>query len=105
MFIPVLIASLISSINAAAPLPLSQSCPLSQPAVLCPKTRLTIGNKVIAPDGFERSWVYFRGTQNLLLIFNRATLVDGVFPGPLIAAQKVILPTLSCTSADLTIGR
>ncbi|KAG1766796.1 laccase [Suillus occidentalis] len=50
----------------------SQSYPLSQPAVLGPKTRLTIGNKVIAPDGFERS----------------ATLVDGIFPGPLITAQK-----------------
>jgi iron transport multicopper oxidase len=40
--------------------------------VLGPKTRITIGNKVIAPDGFERS----------------ATVVNGIFPGPLIAAQK-----------------
>ncbi|KAG1763502.1 laccase [Suillus placidus] len=53
MLIPILIASLISSINAAA-------------------IYLVHTNKVIAPDGFGRS----------------ATLVDGVFPGPLIAAQK-----------------
>ncbi|KAG2145813.1 laccase [Suillus clintonianus] len=72
MFIPIIIASIISSINAAAIVSRSQSYPLSQPTVLGPKTRLTIGNKVIAPDGFERL----------------ATLVDGVFPGPLIAAQK-----------------
>ncbi|KAG1825344.1 laccase [Suillus variegatus] len=72
MFILILIASTISLINAAAIVSRSQSYPSSQPAVLGPKTRLTIGNKVIAPDGFERS----------------ATLVDGVFPGPLIAAQK-----------------
>ncbi|KAG2357593.1 laccase [Suillus spraguei] len=72
MLIPVLIACLISSINAAAVVSRSQSYPLSQPAVVGPKTRLTVGNKVIAPDGFERS----------------ATLVDGIFPGPLIAAQK-----------------
>ncbi|KAG1732064.1 laccase [Suillus lakei] len=51
MLIPILIASLISSINAAA---------------------IVSRNKVIAPDGFERA----------------ATLVNGVFPGPLIAAQK-----------------
>ncbi|KAG1762759.1 laccase [Suillus occidentalis] len=72
MFIPVLIASLILSIKAEALVSRSQSYPSSQSAVLGPKTRLTIGNKVIAPDGFERS----------------ATLVDGVFPGPLISAQK-----------------
>ncbi|KIK42100.1 multicopper oxidase [Suillus luteus UH-Slu-Lm8-n1] len=72
MFIPILIASLISSINAASIVSRSQSYPLSQPAVLGPKARITIGNKVIAPDGFERS----------------ATLVDGIFPGPLITAQK-----------------
>ncbi|KAG1740357.1 laccase [Suillus lakei] len=72
MFILILIASLISSINAAAIISRSQSYPLSQPAALGPKTRLTVANKVIAPDGFGRS----------------ATLVDGVFPGPLIAAQK-----------------
>ncbi|KAG2112525.1 laccase [Suillus clintonianus] len=72
MFILILIAFLVSSINAASIVSRSQSYPLSQPAVLGPKTRLAVGNKVIAPDGFERS----------------ATLVDGVFPGPLIAAQK-----------------
>ncbi|KAG1732083.1 laccase [Suillus lakei] len=72
MLIPILIASLISSINAAAIVSSSQSYPLSHPAVLGPKTRLTIGNKTIAPDGFERV----------------ATLVNGIFPGPLIAAQK-----------------
>ncbi|KAG2139726.1 laccase [Suillus clintonianus] len=72
MIILLLIASFISSINATSVVSRSQSYPLSQPAVHGPKTRLTIGNKVIAPDGFIRP----------------ATLVDGVFPGPLIAAQK-----------------
>ncbi|KAG2351789.1 multicopper oxidase, partial [Suillus spraguei] len=39
---------------------------------LGPQTSITISNKDIAPDGFQRS----------------ATLVNGVYPGPLIAAQK-----------------
>ncbi|KAG1895235.1 laccase [Suillus fuscotomentosus] len=72
MLILILLVSLISSINAASIVSRSQSFPLSQSAVLGPKTRITIGNKVIAPDGFARS----------------ATLVDGIFPGPLITAQK-----------------
>ncbi|KAG2035342.1 laccase [Suillus americanus] len=72
MFTPILIASFISSINAAAIISRSQSYPLSQRSALGPQTKLTIGNKVIAPDGFERS----------------ATLVNGEYPGPLIAAQK-----------------
>ncbi|KAG2035309.1 laccase [Suillus americanus] len=72
MFILLLLVSLVSSINAASIVSRSQSYPLSQPAVLGPKTRITIGNKVIAPDGFERP----------------ATVVNGIFPGPLIAAQK-----------------
>ncbi|KAG1724261.1 laccase [Suillus lakei] len=60
MFIPILIASFVSSINAASIVsPSSQSYPLPLPVV-------------IAPDGFERS----------------ATLVNGIFPGPLITAQK-----------------
>ncbi|KAG2110681.1 laccase [Suillus discolor] len=70
MLTPILIASLVSLINAASIVSRSQS--YSQPAVLGPQTTLTIANKVIAPDGFERS----------------ATLVNGIFPGPLIAAQK-----------------
>ncbi|KAG1792554.1 multicopper oxidase, partial [Suillus subaureus] len=37
-----------------------------------PVAELTIVNRVIAPDGFERS----------------ATLAGGIFPGPLIKAQK-----------------
>ncbi|KAG1817498.1 laccase [Suillus subaureus] len=72
MFILLLLVYLVSSINAASIVSRSQSHPLSQPAVLGPKTRITIGNKVIAPDGFERP----------------ATVVNGIFPGPLIAAQK-----------------
>ncbi|KAG0695821.1 laccase [Suillus ampliporus] len=72
MFIPILIASLVLSTNAAYIVSRSQSYPLSQPGVLGPQTSITIGNKIIAPDGFARS----------------ATLVDGTFPGPLIAAQK-----------------
>jgi iron transport multicopper oxidase len=55
MFIPILIASLIASINAASIISHSQSYPLSKPGVLGPKTNITISNKVIAPDGFERS--------------------------------------------------
>ncbi|KAG1775996.1 laccase [Suillus placidus] len=72
MFIIFLIVSLISAIDATSIASRSQSYPLSQPAVHGPKTRITIGNRVIAPDGFERS----------------ATLVDGTFPGPLITAKK-----------------
>ncbi|KAG1888708.1 laccase [Suillus subluteus] len=72
MFILFLIVSLISSINAASIVSRSQPYPLSQPAVHGPKTRITIGNSFIAPDGFNRS----------------ATLVDGKFPGPLITAWK-----------------
>ncbi|KAG2743690.1 multicopper oxidase [Suillus brevipes Sb2] len=72
MIIPALIASLVSSINAEALLSHSQIYPSSQSAILGPKTKLTIANKVIAPDGFERP----------------ATLANGMFPGPLIAAQK-----------------
>ncbi|KAG1888709.1 laccase [Suillus subluteus] len=72
MFTPILIASFISSINAAAIISRSQSYPLSQRSTLGPQTTLTIGNNVIAPDGYSRS----------------ATLVNGEFPGPLISAQK-----------------
>ncbi|KAG1895893.1 laccase [Suillus fuscotomentosus] len=71
MFILLLIVSLISSINATAIVSRSEY-PLSQLPVHGPKTRLTIGNSIIAPDGFARP----------------TTLVDGIFPGPLIAAQK-----------------
>ncbi|KAG2092557.1 laccase [Suillus cothurnatus] len=70
MVIPILIASLVSLISAASIVSRSQSYP--QPAVLGPNTTIIIGNKVIAPDGFERP----------------ATLVNGMFPGPLITAQK-----------------
>ncbi|KAG1780860.1 laccase [Suillus placidus] len=70
MFTPILIASLVSLINAASIVSRSQSSP--QSTVLGPQTTITIGNKVIAPDGYERS----------------ATLVNGIFPGPLITAQK-----------------
>ncbi|KAG2127556.1 laccase [Suillus bovinus] len=70
MLTPILIASLLALINAASIVSRSQSYP--QPHVLGPQTTITIGNKDIAPDGFARS----------------ATLVNGIFPGPLIAAQK-----------------
>ncbi|KIJ21199.1 laccase [Paxillus involutus ATCC 200175] len=46
--------------------------PVAQPNVLGPVAELHIGNEVIAPDGFNRS----------------ATLINGVYPGPLIQAQK-----------------
>ncbi|KAG2088816.1 laccase [Suillus cothurnatus] len=70
MVIPILIASLVSLISAASIVSRSQSYP--QPAVLGPNTTIIIGDKVIAPDGFERP----------------ATLANGMFPGPLITAQK-----------------
>ncbi|KAG2069791.1 laccase [Suillus decipiens] len=72
MFTLILFASFISSINTAAIISRSQSYPLSQSGVLGPQSKLTIANKAIAPDGYQRS----------------ATLVNGVFPGPLITAQK-----------------
>ncbi|KAF8835820.1 laccase [Paxillus ammoniavirescens] len=49
-----------------------RSAPVSQPNVLGPVAELHIGNEVTAPDGFNRS----------------ATLVNGVYPAPLIKAQK-----------------
>ncbi|KAG2359512.1 laccase [Suillus spraguei] len=72
MFTLILFASFISSINAAAIVSRSQPYSLPQTGVLGPQSKLTIGNKAIAPDGYQRS----------------ATLVNGVFPGPLITAQK-----------------
>ncbi|KIK45200.1 multicopper oxidase [Suillus luteus UH-Slu-Lm8-n1] len=72
MFILFLVVSLILSIHATSVVSRSQSYPLSQPDVHGPKIRLIIGNGNIAPDGLNRS----------------AILVDGVFPGPLITAQK-----------------
>ena len=55
MFIPILLASFIASIDAAAIVSRSQSYPLNHPGILGPRTKITIGNKVIALDGFERS--------------------------------------------------
>ncbi|KAG2064961.1 laccase [Suillus decipiens] len=72
MFTLILFASIISLINAAAIVSRSQSHPLSHHSVLGPQSKLTVANKAIAPDGYQRS----------------ATLVNGVFPGPLITAQK-----------------
>ncbi|KAG1826724.1 Cupredoxin [Suillus subaureus] len=46
------------------------------------QTKLTVGNKVIAPNGFERS----------------ATLVNGVFPGPLISAELTDTSMFTSTS-------
>ncbi|KAG1743108.1 laccase [Suillus lakei] len=51
---------------------LQRSPPSAPPSVIPPVTELTIVNRVIAPDGFKRS----------------ATLAGGIFPGPLIKAQK-----------------
>ncbi|KAG1822304.1 laccase [Suillus variegatus] len=72
MFILFLVVSLISSINATSIVSRSQSYPLSQPAVHGPTTQLTISNKVISPDGFNRS----------------AIVVNGKSPGHLITGQK-----------------
>ncbi|KAG1785905.1 laccase [Suillus plorans] len=71
MLILFLLVSLVSSINATAMVSRSEY-PLSQIPPHGPTTRITIGNKAIAPDGFNRS----------------TTLVDGTFPGTLITAQK-----------------
>ncbi|KAG1793124.1 laccase [Suillus plorans] len=51
---------------------LQHSPPSAHPSTIGPVTELTIANRVIAPDGFKRS----------------ATLAGGIFPGPLIKAQK-----------------
>ncbi|KAG2056214.1 laccase [Suillus hirtellus] len=72
MFILFLFVSLISSINATSIVSRSQSYPLSQPAAHGPTTQLTISNKVISPDGFNRS----------------AIVVNGESPGHLITGQK-----------------
>ncbi|OAX34405.1 laccase [Rhizopogon vinicolor AM-OR11-026] len=53
--------------------------PSPPPFTLPPVTQLSIFNKVIAPDGFARS----------------ATLAGGIFPGPLIKAQKGDLFSIS----------
>ncbi|KAG2114628.1 laccase [Suillus discolor] len=72
MFIPFLLVSLISSIDVTAIAVSRSEYPLSQGVAHGPSTRLTIGNTVLAPDGFVRP----------------ATVVNGMFPGPMIAAQK-----------------
>ncbi|KAG1822300.1 laccase [Suillus variegatus] len=72
MFILCLLVSLISSIDVSAIAVSRSEYPLSQGTAHGPSTRLTIGNAVIGPDGFVRP----------------ATVVNGMFPGPLIAAQK-----------------
>ncbi|KAG2040085.1 laccase [Suillus americanus] len=51
---------------------LQRSPPSAPPSTIGPVAELTIVNRVIAPDGFNRS----------------ATLAGGIFPGPLIKAQK-----------------
>ncbi|KIJ21197.1 laccase [Paxillus involutus ATCC 200175] len=61
--------SLLSPLDSAVG---RRSAPVAQPNVLGPVAELHIGNEVIAPDGFNRS----------------AALVNGVYPGPLIQAQK-----------------
>ncbi|KAG1892506.1 laccase [Suillus subluteus] len=70
MYTPILIASFISSINAAAIISRSHAVRSG------PQTTLTIGNNDVAPDVYSHS-------VSLL-----ATLVNGKFPGPLISAQK-----------------
>ncbi|KAJ8584635.1 laccase [Rhizopogon salebrosus TDB-379] len=69
-----LACSLFVSSHAASVISRSEPEPLrrSSPSTLPPVTELAIVNKVIAPDGFARS----------------ATLAGGIFPGPLIKAQK-----------------
>ncbi|KAH7910239.1 laccase [Hygrophoropsis aurantiaca] len=52
--------------------PLQRSPPSQPPSVLGPVSELNIVNRVVSPDGFERS----------------ATLAGGIFPGPLIKANK-----------------
>jgi iron transport multicopper oxidase len=55
MIFPIFIAFIISYTNALSVVSRSQSHPLSQQGVLGPQTSMIIGNKDIAPDGFERS--------------------------------------------------
>lgn len=56
---------------------------------LGPKDTLDIVNKVIAPDGFERSYVLPRSILSRFSNVFRAVLVKGVHPAPLIKAVKV----------------
>ncbi|KAG1739158.1 laccase [Suillus paluster] len=59
--------------HAASIISQSHSYPLNSRSItLGPQTDLVIANNFIAPDGFNRS----------------STLVGGMFPGPIIAAQK-----------------
>ncbi|KAG1740901.1 laccase [Suillus paluster] len=59
--------------HAASIISRSHSFPLNSRSItLGPETDLVIANKLIAPDGFERS----------------STLAGGTFPGPIIAAKK-----------------
>jgi hypothetical protein len=57
-------------------------------AAVEPITSLNIVNKVIAPDGFPRSYVT-HNTPNFTNRFSRTVLADGKFPGPLIKGNKV----------------
>ncbi|OJA14707.1 hypothetical protein AZE42_04374 [Rhizopogon vesiculosus] len=74
----ILACSFLASCHAASVIskshsePLRRSPPSASPSTLPPVTELNIANGVIAPDGFARS----------------ATLAGGIFPGPLIKAQK-----------------
>ncbi|KAH7910237.1 laccase [Hygrophoropsis aurantiaca] len=73
MLLSIILAfTLLSTSRAASIVSRSSSKPLIQTNVIGPVTNLTISNKVIAPDGFQRS----------------TTLAGGTFPGPLIKAHR-----------------
>lgn len=60
-----------------------------------PSTDLHVVNKVISPDGFNRSYVYVSiYVQCLLIVHFRAVLVgsrsnNAAFPGPVVTGFKV----------------
>lgn len=58
-------------------------------AAIGPVTNLTIANRIIAPDGYSRSYVISLSPSAPYSYFPRAVLAGGQLPGPLIVGQKV----------------
>lgn len=52
---------------------------------------LTLTSQVIGPDGFNRTYVLFLALESLFTcrLKKRASVINGVHPGPLIAINKV----------------
>lgn len=71
-------------------------------AAIGPTADLDIVNRVIAPDGFNRSYVSsYIGQSITLILFRRTVLAGGTFPGPLIQGVKACIPRCLYTLASL----